>query len=69
MQCFLHFQVPLALDEGLGEEAIVLQTFLGLATSVGAFSFGMMVLSRSQQCMISRQYLLQASIFGIGRSM
>ena len=57
----------MAINEGLGEEdAILLQTFLGVALSIGAFSFGIVILSKSQQCMISRQYLLQASIFGIG---
>ena len=60
-------QVPLAIDEGLGDDAILLQTFMGVSTSIGAFLFGIVILSKSQQCMISRQYLLQTSIFGIGK--
>ena len=61
------FQIPLAIEEGLGiSEALLLQTLLGVASSIGAISFGFLILSKSQQCMISRQYLLQASIFGIG---
>ena len=59
--------MPLAIDEGLGDDAILLQTFMGVSTSIGAFLFGVVILSKSQQCMISRQYLLQTSIFGIGK--
>ena len=40
---------------------------MGVSTSIGAFLFGIVILSKSQQCMISRQYLLQTSIFGIGK--
>ena len=43
-----------------------LMTFLGVGMTVGAFAFGLAATSKSQQCLISRQYLLQASIFGIG---
>ena len=57
----------MALEEGLNvDQAIWLQTYLGIASALGAFLFGIVSLSKSQQCMISRQYLLQASIFGIG---
>jgi hypothetical protein len=60
-------KVPMAFDEGLGkDEAVALQSILGLATSIGALGFGLVAMSRSQQCIISRQYLLQASLFGIG---
>lgn len=62
-------QVPMCLEEGLTSAvAIQLQTFLGLATSLGSFLFGLIVLSRSQQCLISKQYLLQASMVGIGKN-
>ena len=50
------------------EDTVLLQTFLGVATSVGSLSYGLIVLSKNNQCMISRQYLLQSSIFGIGNS-
>ncbi len=57
----------MAFDEGLvKDEAVALQSLLGLATSIGALGFGYVARSRSSQCMISRQYLLQASLFGIG---
>ena len=62
------FQVPMCLEEGLSSEvSIQLQTFLGVATALGSFLFGLIVLSRSQQCLISKQYLLQASMLGIGK--
>ena len=62
-------QIPLALEEGLGESmAIQLQTFLGVSMSLGSVFFGLIVLSKSKQCMISRRYLVQASMFGIGET-
>merc|ERR1719189_2232748 len=65
----LFFFVPVSLDEGLEDNAVLLQTFLGIATSVGSLSYGLIVLSKNNQCMISRQYLLQSSVLGIGISM
>jgi hypothetical protein len=60
-------QVPLSLDEGLQvSEALALQTFLGAGCSIGSLLFGMVVITRSQQCSVSTQYLLQAAIFGTG---
>ena len=60
-------QIPLSLEEGLGEAmALQLQTFLGISMSLGSALFGMVVLSKSKQCVISRRYLVQASMFGIG---
>ena len=46
--------------------AVQLQTFLGVSMSLGSALFGMVVLSKSKQCVISRRYLVQASMFGIG---
>lgn len=60
--------VPMAVAEGLGDRAIMLQTFMGLGMTAGSIGFGCIVVSRSKQCVISRQYLLQTSIFGIGIS-
>lgn len=62
-------QIPMSLDEGLdGDDVILLQTFLGLAMAVGSFLFGLVASSKSKQCMISKQYLLQAANFGIGKA-
>ena len=59
----------MAYEEGLQEDdAVLLQTFLGIATSVGSLCYGLIVLSKNNQCMISRQYLLQSSVFGIGKT-
>jgi len=63
----LYF-VAMALAEGLKDEAVLLQTFIGLGMACGTLAFGLLVVSRSKQCMISRQYLLQTAIFGIGFS-
>jgi len=63
----LYF-VPMALAEGLRDQAVLLQTFIGLGMAAGTLCFGLLVVSRSKQCLISRQYLLQTSIFGIGFS-
>ena len=59
----------MAVAEGLGDRAIMLQTFMGLGMTAGSIGFGCIVVSRSKQCVISRQYLLQTSIFGIGENM
>ena len=58
----------MALAEGLRDQAVLLQTFIGLGMAAGTLCFGLLVVSRSKQCLISRQYLLQTSIFGIGFS-
>ena len=73
-------QVPVTLEEGLvsgaeeGDEgsdnaaaAVWLQSFLGLGAAFGSIAYGLIVLSKSDQCHISRQYLLQSSIFGLGQ--
>ena len=54
-------QVPMAKAEGLGDQAILLQTFLGLGMTLGSLGFGGLAVSRSRQCMISSQYLLQVT--------
>jgi hypothetical protein len=54
-------------NEGLEDSALVLlQTFLGFATALGCVGFGLVVVRPSDQCLISRQYLCQASMVGIG---
>jgi hypothetical protein len=55
--------------EGLEDSALVLmQTFLGFATALGCVGFGLIVVRPSDQCLISRQYLCQAAMVGIGKS-
>ncbi|XP_067011576.2 monocarboxylate transporter 4-like [Anabrus simplex] len=56
--------------EGLEDSALVLmQTFLGFATALGCVGFGLVVVRPSEQCLISRQYLCQAAMVGIGVSL
>ncbi|KAF4532380.1 hypothetical protein B566_EDAN004461 [Ephemera danica] len=66
-------QIMLVLQgfrEGLEDSALVLlQTFLGFATALGCVGFGLVVVRPSEQCLISRQYLCQASMVGIGVSL
>ena len=45
---------------------ILLQTFLGFAYALGCMGVGIIVVKRSNQCLISRQYLCQGSFFGLG---
>ncbi|XP_049855486.1 monocarboxylate transporter 12-like, partial [Schistocerca gregaria] len=57
-------------QEGLDDSALVLlQTFLGFATALGCVGFGLMVVRASDQCLVSRQYLCQAAMAGIGLSL
>lgn len=54
-------------QEGLESSAILLlQTFIGFAFAVGTVGFGLIVVRQNDQCMIARQYLCQASLFGLG---
>lgn len=55
--------------EGLEDSALVLmQTFLGFATALGCVGFGLVVVRPSEQCLISRQYLCQAAMVGVGKT-
>lgn len=55
--------------EGLEDSALVLmQTFLGFATALGCVGFGLVVVRPSEQCLISRQYLCQAAMVGVGKA-
>ncbi|XP_025837038.1 monocarboxylate transporter 2-like [Agrilus planipennis] len=57
-------------DEGLEDSALVLlQTFLGFATALGFVGFGLIIVRPNTQCLISRQYLCQTSLIGIGISL
>ncbi|XP_066994725.2 monocarboxylate transporter 4 [Anabrus simplex] len=56
--------------EGLDDSTLVLmQTFFGFATSLGCVGFGIVVVRPSEQCLISKQYLCQAAMVGIGVSL
>jgi len=55
-------------QEGLGDTAILLQTYLGLAWTLGCAAFGLVVVQNSVECRIARQYLCQAAVFMCGLS-
>ncbi|XP_063236171.1 monocarboxylate transporter 12-like [Bacillus rossius redtenbacheri] len=48
-------------QEGLGELAVPLQVYLGLAWTLGCAAFGLVVVRNSAECRIARQYLCQAA--------
>ncbi|XP_069699986.1 monocarboxylate transporter 4 isoform X3 [Periplaneta americana] len=57
-------------SEGLEDSALVLlQTFLGFAMALGCVGFGLVVVRPSDQCLISRRYLCQAALVGVGVSL
>lgn len=61
-------QVYQGYKEGLEDSALVLlQTFLGFASALGCVGFGLVTVRPSSQCLISRQYLCQAAMIGIGK--
>ena len=72
MKQFLHLnKVPVLNSSALEswhQDALRLQTFLGLGMVLGTLGFGCIVVNRSKQCLISPQYLLQTSILGIGKT-
>lgn len=56
-------------EEGLEESALVLlQTFLGFAAVLGCAGFGLVLVRPSAQCLVSKQYLCQTALVGIGKS-
>ncbi|XP_018897731.1 monocarboxylate transporter 2 isoform X2 [Bemisia tabaci] len=55
-------------EDGLGDSALLLQTYLGLAWAVGCVAFGVVVVHNSVECRIARQYLCQAAVFMCGVS-
>lgn len=55
-------------QEGLGDVAVLLQTYLGLAWTLGCAAFGLVVVQNSVECRIARQYLCQAAVFMCGLS-
>ncbi|XP_013778241.2 monocarboxylate transporter 12-like [Limulus polyphemus] len=60
------YLVHIAKDEGLEDVSILLlQIFQGFAYIVGCCTFSLLILKNSAQCMIARQYLCQAAMFGV----
>lgn len=59
-------QAHQAEEEGLGDTVVLLQAYLGLAWTVGCVAFGLLVVHRSVECRIARQYLTQAAVFVCG---
>ncbi|XP_046670500.1 LOW QUALITY PROTEIN: monocarboxylate transporter 2-like [Homalodisca vitripennis] len=57
-----------AEEDGLGDTALLLQTYLGLAWTLGCAAFGVVVVHNSVECRIARQYLCQAAVFMCGIS-
>ncbi|GLV44010.1 hypothetical protein CBL_12694 [Carabus blaptoides fortunei] len=57
-----------AEEEGLGDTAVLLQAYLGLAWTLGCAAFGLLVVHNSVECRIARQYLCQAAVFMCGLS-
>jgi hypothetical protein len=55
-------------QEGLADTAVLLQTYLGLAWTLGCAAFGLVVVQNSVECRIARQYLCQAAVFMCGLS-
>jgi hypothetical protein len=63
---YLLVQVQQASEEGLAEgEVQQLQAYLGLAWVVGCCLFGSLVVQKSTECRIGRQYLCQEGSFAI----
>ncbi|KAK0094769.1 hypothetical protein PV326_010045 [Microctonus aethiopoides] len=54
--------------DGLEPSALVLlQTCLGLAAALGCAAWGIVTARPSAQCLVSRQYLCQAALLGVGQ--
>ncbi len=47
---------------------LLIHTFMGLAMAAGTVIVGLVVLRPSPQCLISLQYLCQATLYGIGNN-
>jgi len=63
-----HFQALQGYQDGLEASALVLlQTFLGLAAALGCAALGVVIVRPSAQCLVSRQYLCQAALIGVGQ--
>lgn len=64
----IFYLVHHAEEDGLGDSAPLLQTYMGLAYSLGCIAFGTVIVHNSMECRIARQYLCQAAVFMCGLS-
>ena len=65
----LLYLVRHARLEGLeAQAALTLQVYLGCGWCLGCITFGLIVVNRSRECRVSRQYLCQASLIMAGVS-
>lgn len=54
-------------EDGLeASDLLLIHTFMGLAMAAGTVIVGLVVLRPGPQCLISLQYLCQATLYGIG---
>ena len=61
------FQAHHAQEENLeSNEILLLQVYLGLGWTTGCMIFGFLVVQRSSECRVGRQYLCQAAMFLCG---
>ncbi|XP_057668640.1 monocarboxylate transporter 2-like [Diorhabda carinulata] len=66
----IFYLVYQGYKEGLEDNGlVVLQTFMGFATALGCVGFGFVIIKPSTQCLISRQYLCQTAMVGMGISL
>ena len=55
-------------QDGFETSALVLlQTYLGLAVALGCAAWGAITTRPSVQCLVSRQYLCQVALVGVGQ--
>ena len=64
---FCRTQALQGEEDGLeASDLLLIHTFMGLAMAAGTVIVGLVVLRPSPQCLISLQYLCQATLYGIG---
>ncbi|XP_066258048.1 monocarboxylate transporter 10-like [Euwallacea similis] len=54
--------------EGLDDWIVLIQVYLGLACSLGCIIFSTLVLHKTSECRVARQYLCQSAVFMCGLS-
>ncbi|XP_070508264.1 monocarboxylate transporter 2-like isoform X3 [Chironomus tepperi] len=63
---YLAHQITL---DGLSDEVLMLQVYLGCSWVLGCVIFGLLVVKNSVECRIARQYLCQTAMFMCGLTM
>lgn len=62
------FKALQGYQDGLEASALILlQTCLGLAAALGCVAWGVVTARPSAQCLVSRQYLCQTALIGVGQ--